>query len=490
MDESPEEEAGFEERLIRHLRSLGKENEWVEFKENNADPKRIGEYVSALANAATVHERPFGYLVWGIRDSDLEIVGTTFAPWKAKKGNDDLQNWLARVIDPQTHLRFLESSIEGKQVVVLEIAAALQRPTTFDGVAFIRIGANKKVLRKHPAEERQLWRALEKTSFEKQIVMADVSPDRVLELIDYPAYFELTSLPMPEGRSKILEALQADQFIVATDAQSWSITALGAILFARDLSQFERLRRKAIRVVQYQGDTRADPAHETEGQKGYASGFSGLIGHINTSLPSNEVMGEALRKEVPAYPPPAVRELVANALIHQDLTIGGSGPMIEIFDSRLEITNPGRPINDPRRLIDLPPISRNEQLAAVMRRIGVCEERGSGWDKIMFEIEYNQLPPPGIETSDVHTRISLYSSRPFSEMEKAERIEAVYLHSCLRHVTHRRTTNGSVRERFGIAKGNSAIASRLISETIDAGLIAPYDANAGKKYMSYQPFWA
>lgn len=320
--------------------------------------------------------------------------------------------------------------------------------------------------------------------------MHDVSKDVVLRLIDYPAYFELMAQPLPADSDRILESLRADRLIAETDAGSWSITALGALLFARDVSNFDALRRKAIRVVSYGGDTRAAAARETEGQRGYAAGFAELIAHVNASLPSNEVMGEALRREVPAYPPLAVRELVANALIHQDLTLGGSGPMIEIFTSRLEVTNPGPPINDPRRLIDLPPVSRNEQLAAMMRRIGVCEERGSGWDKIMLEIEYNQLPPPTIETSPKHTRICLFTPRAFTEMEKSERIEAVYLHACLRHVTHQRTTNGSVRDRFGIPKNNSATASRLIAESVESGLIKPYDINAGKKFMSYEPFWA
>ena len=82
-----------------------------------------------------------------------------------------------------------------------------------------------------------------------------------------------------------------------------------------------------------------------------------------------------MRKEVSMYPELSVRELVANAIIHQDLTLRGTGPMIEIFADRMEITNPGIPLVNTERFLDSPPRSRNESLAPFMRRVGICEER-------------------------------------------------------------------------------------------------------------------
>ena len=76
------------------------------------------------------------------------------------------------------------------------------------------------------------------------------------------------------------------------------------------------------------------------GNKGYASGFQGLVAYINQQLPTNEVIEKALRKVVKMYPEIAIRELVANALIHQDFTEQGTGPTVEIFQDRIEITNP------------------------------------------------------------------------------------------------------------------------------------------------------
>lgn len=245
-----------------------------------------------------------------------------------------------------------------------------------------------------------------------------------------------------------------------------------------------------MRVIAYGGNSRVDPAREQVGTKGYASGFEGLIGFINGLLPSNELLGQALRKSVPMYPERAVRELVANALIHQDFQITGAGPMVEIFSNRMEITNPGRSLVAADRFVDSPPKSRNESLASLMRRMGICEERGSGIDKVVQDTEAFQLPAPLFEVPDESTRAVLFAHKPLEKMDKNDRIRACYLHACLRHVNREFLTNTSLRQRFGLDGKSSATASRYIKEAVDAGVIVPVDEGAAKKLMRYVPSWA
>ncbi|MEK6534124.1 MAG: ATP-binding protein, partial [Thermodesulfobacteriota bacterium] len=208
------------------------------------------------------------------------------------------------------------------------------------------------------------------------------------------------------------------------------------------------------------------------------------------SLPANEVIEQALRKDVPLYPELAVRELVANAIIHQDFFIRGTGPMIEIFSDRMEITNPGSPLVRTERFLDSPPKSRNESLASFLRRAGICEERGSGVDKVVFQTEYYQLPAPVFEVIDDHTRAILFAHKPFQAMEKDDRIRACYLHACLKYVNREFMTNTSLRARFGIEAKNSAIASRIIRDAIEEGLVRLYDPKTSHKYRKYIPFWS
>ena len=178
----------------------------------------------------------------------------------------------------------------------------------------------------------------------------------------------------------ILGKLEADKLIKRDVSNYWNITNMGGLLFANDISEFDTsLSRKGVRLIAYQGNNRSSMVtHRRDGLKGYANGFEGLMNYINALIPTNEYIGKALREEIPLFPALAMRELIANALIHQDMTITGAGPQIEIFSDRIEITNPGRPLVETNRMIDLPPQSRNETIASLMRRMGLCEEQGSG----------------------------------------------------------------------------------------------------------------
>jgi len=191
------------------------------------------------------------------------------------------------------------------------------------------------------------------------------------------------------------------------------------------------------------------------------------------------------------YPEIAIRELVANALIHQDFNITGAGPMVEMFDDRMEITNPGVPLIDTLRFIDEPPISRNETLAALMRRMAICEERGSGIDKVIFNVEVFQLPAPDFRVAGSSTVAVLYGPREFSRMNREERIRACYQHACLQYVSGKRMRNASLRKRLGIVDRDYPMASRIIRDTIDAKLINLHGEGSGsKRDASHVPFWA
>jgi predicted HTH transcriptional regulator len=143
------------------------------------------------------------------------------------------------------------------------------------------------------------------------------------------------------------------------------------------------------------------------------------------------------------------------------------------------------------RFLDTPPQSRNEALASFLRRIGICEERGSGVDKVVSETEFAQLPAPLFEIIGNHTRAVLFAHKTFTEMDKADRIRACYLHSCLQYVQRKKMTNTTLRNRFGIEKRNSAQVSRVIKDAIYAGLIHSCNPESeSRRHASYAPFWA
>lgn len=465
------------------------EAEWVEFKHNNDDPESIGEYLSALANSAALVGRDAGYLVWGVEDGSLRVVGTKIAPRDRRIGNEPLENWLAHNLNPRVDFRFSEVTHDGHRVVILRVQPATAYPVAWKGTEWIRVGTAKKRLKEHPGKEKELWAVLSGRSFEAGIA-AEATGEQVLALLDYPKYFELAKLSLPTNSAGIFDRLAVDRLITPKGAHTFEITNLGALLFAKQLVQFPGLSRKTVRVVRYRGNNRVETSHEQVGGKGYAAGFEGLVRYINEQLPRNEVLGEALRGEVRMYPIRAVRELVANALIHQDFTLSGTGPMVEIFDDRLEVSNPGLPLIDPLRFIDHSPRSRNEPLADLMRRLGICEERGSGFDKVIFDIEFFQLPPPDIRVDTTHTRVVLFAHQDLKRMDKQDRVRACYQHCCLLFVTNERMTNASLRKRFKIDDDVPA-ASRIIREALAAELVKAEDPSSkSRKHVRYVPFWA
>lgn len=475
--------------LLQKLTSEPAEAGWLEFKENKADPQMIGEYISALSNSAVLNRRATAYMVWGVRDGDHFLVGTSFDPMTAKKGNEDLIPWLTRMLDPQVHFLFRPVDIGPDiRIWLLQIEAARSRPVAFAGTEYVRIGTQKHKLKDYPEHERRLWKAFETEVFEAGTALERVRESEVLALIDYPTYYDLMGLNLPATRTGYIDRFERDGIIVRGSV-GWSITNLGALLFARDLKQFPGLSRKQVRVVHYNGNNRVETIHEQRGVRGYANGFEGLVDYVNSRLPRSEEIGEALRRESAMYPELAIRELLANMLIHQDFTVTGAGPMVEIFDGRVEITNPGVPLIDARRFVDYPPRSRNEKVAEMMTTVGVSEQRGSGWDKIAALAERHELAAPEIDVTE-STRVSLFAPKPLGRMSKSERVRAVYLHACIRQVSDETTTNSSVRERFGIDAKNSAQASRLLGEAVESGLLVIEDGSTGARNRRYIPFWA
>lgn len=232
------------------------------------------------------------------------------------------------------------------------------------------------------------------------------------------------------------------------------------------------------------GNDRINALKEQIGGKGYAVGFEGLVDYINSKLPVNEEIGKVLRKDIPMYPPIAIREFVANALIHQDFSIGGSSPMIEVFDNRMEITNPGKPLIDIFRFIDHAPISRNEKLASLMRRMNVCEERGSGIDRALAQCEIYQLPAPDFQKDDLFTKVVMYAPMTLRQMDKEDKRRACYQHCCLQYLSGKKMTNETFRGRLNISDENYSMASRIIADTIAVNYIKPDDSATSKKYAN------
>ena len=477
--------------LIRELISLPSETEWVEFKHNNDDPQMIGEYISALGNSATLLGRPKAYMIWGIDDETHKIVGTSFNYKKAKKGSEELEAWLSRMLSPRSNFKFYEVEIEGMNLTLLEVPFAEKQPIKFRGEEYIRIGSNKKSLKEYPEKERDLWRAFDSTPYELRNAKEDVSLDDVIMLLNSTGYYEKMGFALPENKNKIADDFINEKFIRKNDAGTYEITNLGALLISKDLSSFEELSHKSVRVIWYKDNNRLDTIREKVFSGGYAIAYNEIVEYVLTIIPQEETIEGSIRKSNLGYPEIAIRELIANIMIHQAIDQKGTNPMVELFKDRIEFSNAGSPLVSIERIVDTVPISRNENLAGFMHKCGICEERGSGYDKVIHATSKNSMLAPKIENqSDKFTKVTLYLKVPFDLISKEDRVRTCYMQTCFLYVNGEAISNNSVRELFGIDEKDKYKASRIIKDTLEAKFIKPVDENTAPRYMKYIPFWA
>jgi predicted HTH transcriptional regulator len=473
--------------LVNELVNQPQESECVEFKLNFHAAEEIGERISALSNGACIHNQPFGFLVFGVEDQTQRIKGSTFRAKSSKKGNEDLEHWLLTRLNPRIDLTVYDFNYDANRAIsIYIIPAAKNQPVEFLHQAYIRVNSITRKLNEFPQKHAKIWKK-DSIPFEKEIAKDNLSSSDIFKYLSTETYFDLLKLPYPSNQQGVIDKFMEEGLVIKSKA--YTITKLGALLFAKQLKDFESVERKSVRVIVYKGKNKVETEREQIGGKGYALGFEGLVDWINGQLPANEEIGKALRKDSRMYPEIAIRELVANALIHQDLTEKGF-PMVEIFSDRIELSNPGTPLVTPDRFIDAY-LSRNEKLADLMRRMGFCEEKGSGLDKVIFYNELYQLPAINVLVAENRTRISMYSYKSLNDLDKKEKIRACYQHACLKYVSNEKMTNQSLRERFKIKDQNAATASRIIRDALEDQMIKEDDPESkSRKYASYLPFWA
>lgn len=458
-------------------RQAPSEDQHLEFKEakNQLDTRKLSEYCVALANEGG------GMLLLGVADRPPRaVVGTQAFPDTVEAAERLFQSVGFRVdIEAVAHP-------DGRVLVFHVPSRPRGTAYHYDGKYLMRAGEalvpmSEDQLRRIFAEGQPDW--LEEPS------RAGLDGQQVAELLDTQTFFELLKLPYPTERAGVLDRLLRER-LVDEAGGAYVIRRLGALLLARRLEDFPDVARKAPRVVVYTGPSKLETRLDQTVSHGCAVGFQGLVRFVMAQLPQNEVIEDALRKEVKLVPDVVIRELVANALIHQDFAVSGTSVMVEVYSNRVEVSNPGEPLVPVERFIDGYQ-SRNERLADLMRRMGICEEKSSGIDRVVQAAEAFQLPAPNFHTGFRRTTVTIYGPRQFEEMDRNDRVRACYQHCALKWVMSERMTNQSLRERFHLGEEKAAIASQVIAATIEAGLIKPDQSVGGsRKFARYLPFWA
>ena len=454
------------------------ENEHLEFKEakQQYDTTKLMRYCVALANEGG------GHLVLGVSDKrPRQVVGT-----QAFQNRGEITARILEALRMRVDVQELQHP-DGRVLVFAVPPRPTGTPLHHEGAYLMRAG--EELVPMSPDQLKRIFAEGGPDWFDRP-ARAGAGPEDVVALLDTQSFFDLMQRPYPISRDGVLERL-AQERLIERKSDGWNITNLAAILLAKRLDAFSpELARKAARVVIYEGANKLATRYDEPQPQGYAVGFEKLVDFVHSSAPRNHFVEQALRDEVKMFPRQAIRELVANALVHQSFETTGQSVMVEMYADRLEVSNPGLPPIKLERFID-EFRSRNERLAELMRRMRVCEEKGSGIDKVVHLAEVFQLPAPDFRTSETRTTAVLFAHQDFTDMGKPDRMRACYQHCALKYVSNERMSNQSLRERFRLPESKTATASQVIGATKDAGLIKTDESDTtSTRYARYLPFWA
>ncbi len=480
--------------LIYSLVKYPSETEWIEFKDSNNEAERIGKDIAALANAAAYHGRDYAYKVWGVEDETRHILGTSFDYLKAKaKGNQSLSIWLRSMLSRNANYEFDQFDDNGMHFVVLKIRAATEQPVCFSQAAYIREGSSTTKLAVGSAKEAELWRRLQSSRFEYQAVETGLTAEDVRELLNVEEYFNLLSIKQPTSIEPAIVAFCEQGLVSKQDDDGYAITNLGALLIAKKLSAFKGLQKRVLRTIRFEGKGNFEILDDRFFDEGYATALRKAEDYVMTVTPAREVVEGAFRKVRRSYPQRAVRELLVNAVVHQDMAIATSGPLVGIYDNRIEFNNPGASLIPVDRVLNAQPKTRNNGLVGLLRQMDLCEEGGSGWDLAVAACESAHMLSPRMTSSEeLGTKVTLFAGGSYDRMTKKERSDALYWHACLMYAQGESMSNQTLRERFGLSdeQKNTLAISRLIRECCDKGLVKEEDEDAGRRFKRYIPAWA
>ena len=451
------------------------------------DKKRLTEHLSAFAN-----QPGGGFMVYGV-DAAGEQQGVN------SNNVETMINQLANLgrqgLEPPVALDHTVEAYGSARLLFVYVPEAVVKPVHLRGKSlehgFIRSGGTTRAASR---QEIGMMMLNSRTPHWEELHASVLLPDSEFGVVlNVEPIFKMLERPALTTPEETRTWMAGERFIASEPAGGGYVTNLGAIAAARRLADFPELNRKAVRVVVYDGPNKAKTKQEQEGKRGYAISFQGLLDFVTSLLPQSEVIEQALRRKRTVYPEIALREIIANALIHQDFSVTGAGPLIEIFDDRIEVSSPGGLLPSKRldRLIGTQAETRNEHLARAFRRYKICEERGSGLLKAGLQVELYGLPPIEFTAGPNHFKVTLYSPRTFAQMSARERLEACYQHAVLKHFSDSAMTNKSLRERLKMPEKQRSMVSVLIQEALDNKLIRPADPhNKSRKFAEYRPHWA
>jgi ATP-dependent DNA helicase RecG len=412
---------------LQDLLTQARERSTIEFKSNWDQAEDIGEYISALANAAALEGHERAWMIWGVDDLTRQVKGTTFDPFHQKvrsdksNGNQSLVMWLQFMTQPRADFQFHEVQHPQGRVVLLEIHPARSAPVSFKHVRYIRIDSHKVKLAEHPDKEARLWSQL---GF-KDDWTGEVVPEATWEDLDPQAlvaarqrYTEFCIRGEPDARRH--EAIRANVASLSDETllnkaritKQGRITRSALLLLGKD--EAAHLLAPVDAKISW---ILRDASNATLTSHPFGIPFllatDRVFGRIRNETVDHMPDGTLFPTPVQQYDAWVVREALHNCVAHQDYLLGGKINVVEHPD-HLVLTNQGEFIPQSVEWMlqhqSPPEHYRNQWLIDGMIRLRMIEQAGSGIRRMFVTQRERFFPLPDytFDTSPQgHPRVEL-----------------------------------------------------------------------------------
>lgn len=321
--------------LIRLIR--GGEDTFLELKVKLSNPERIAQGIVALANTAG------GTMIFGVSDQ-LRIEGVSNA--------ESVQEELARICreeiyPPVVPLLDTISFDNGRRIVVLDVDGKRPPYRTRDGRFYLRIGAEKREVSR--LELSNWLDEIRPLSFENIPLAGAVETDFDDALLwSFANSFEDDVLG--NNIYQTADFLKKDLLLAVGNADEFMPTIAGVLLFGKNERVAELLPRSRVTVARYSGDNgNAQMVEKVELNGNLLTIYEAVLHFIERycDLPKNTPKVTKSNQNSPVqarsnYHLYAVREAVANLLMHRDLAMRDIPTRILIYDNSIEFINPRR----------------------------------------------------------------------------------------------------------------------------------------------------
>lgn len=393
---------------FNELLSYRYEKEWLEFKENWYDREEIGEYISALANAAALCCVPYAYMIWGVNDKSHKVLGTTFDENKEEKG-EALKHFISRNLNPSISYKFNEEVFMGKRVIILTIPASKLVPTEFKKERYIRIGSSKENLRKYPLVEASLWEKLRRID---DSILNHEAPRQDLTFNKLLLYYMTKDLPLKE------KTFKEDLFFFVPNTKKYNLLAY----LMADINTI------TMRVSVFEGKTKADNLYSVRefGNQCMLYAIDNVLEYCDVInvIQADESNRIVERKEVALFDIKALREAVLNAFIHNDW-LDLNAPMISVFNDRIDILSYGTIPNGQtiEGFYDGKSKPRCRELSDIFLQLRISERSGRGVNKIVdvYGKDAFYFGPDYIKVSIKYNRVVAHKTSK-SEQESEQKV--------------------------------------------------------------------